>query len=333
MSKNLTSTVTVCIPTYNQSRYVLAAISSAVKQTVPVKVLVSNDGSTDDTALVLANAGLGENVKVVNHQQNVGIGKHVNWTLKQPETDLIVRLDSDDILYPAYVAELTALMDTWPKAGYAHCTIQEIDEEGNSRKIRRLARSSGYEDAESSLRAMVHGYRVAANIILFRREALLSAGFGNPQLNFAEDYDLCVRIADAGWGNVYTDQVLAGYRVWRTPNRQSVARKTSEIAGLQSVFCETLRGAYSKRNWSLAPLNRRRLELALAHSQYLDEAKVDPDDWLTLQQDLTNLAGVSWVKILFSDKSASMYMRGVLATFRKAKLRTIRKIKAIRSGV
>ncbi|HTF64155.1 MAG TPA: glycosyltransferase family 2 protein [Edaphobacter sp.] len=332
MSENLTSRVTVCIPTYNQSRYVLEAISSAVKQTVPVKVLVSNDGSSDDTALVLANAGLGENVTVVNHPKNVGIGKHVNWVLKQPETDLIVRLDSDDILYPAYVAELTALMDRWPKAGYAHCTIQEIDEEGISRKIRRLARGSGYEDAESSLRAMVRGYRVAANIILFRKEALLSAGFGNPQLNFAEDYDLCVRIADAGWGNVYADQVLAGYRVWRAPNRQSVARKTSEIAGLQSVFCDSLTGAYSKRNWGLSPLKRRRFELALGHSQYLDEAKVEPDDWRTLQRDLTNLAGASWVQILFADKPASRYTRGVLAKLRKAKLQIIGKVKAIRSG-
>lgn len=333
MSKNLMGSVTVCIPTYNQSRYVLDAVSSATHQTAPVRVLVSNDGSTDDTALVLANAHLNESVTVVNHSKNTGIGKHVNWVLKQPNTDLIVRLDSDDILYPDYIAVLSALMDKWPKAGYAHCAIQEIDEEGNSRQIRRLARGSGYEDAESSLRAMVRGYRVAANIILFRREALLSAGFGNPQLNFAEDYDLCVRIADAGWGNVYTEQILAGYRVWRAPSRQSVARKMSEIAGLQSVFCESLTSAFSKRNWSMSSLNRRRFELALAHSQFLDEADLDPKDRRALQQNLAKLAGPPWVEMLFADKPASIYTRRLLALLRKTKLGVIRKIKAIRSRV
>ena len=45
-----TALCTVCIPTYNQSEYLRKAIKSVALQTAPVRLLVSNDASPDDTA-------------------------------------------------------------------------------------------------------------------------------------------------------------------------------------------------------------------------------------------------------------------------------------------
>jgi glycosyltransferase involved in cell wall biosynthesis len=310
MIQDVVRRVTVCIPTFNQSQYILQSISSALTQTTPVEVFVSNDGSSDNTALILAEANFGNRVKIVNHVTNVGIGRHVNWLLQQPGTEMVARLDSDDRLNPSYVEELLALLDAYPRAGYAHCAVQEMDAEGCPRMIRKLARKSGYEDAESALRKMVLGYKVAANIILFRREALSAAGFGTTAINFAEDYDLCIRIADAGWGNVYADQVLACYRVWSAPTRQSVTRKISEIKGLHHVYSVSLGAAFLKRGWSTRTLRWRRLDLALGHSDCLDhDMGVTDQERDVLQTELMKLAGFRWASALFAKRGLGKWAR------------------------
>jgi glycosyltransferase involved in cell wall biosynthesis len=312
MSQVQEKRTTICIPTFNQSQYVLQAISSALAQTSPVEVYVSNDGSTDDTAAVLDTVDLNGSVKIVSHSINRGIGRNVKWLLKRPTTELIARLDSDDSLDPSYVDVLSKLLDAYPKAGYAHCAVEEIDDAGRPGRIRRLARKTGYEDAESSLHNMVLGYKVAANIILFRREALVSAGFGADTLNFAEDYDLCVRIADAGWGNVYSDQVHASYRVWGAPSRQSVFRKISEIQGLCHVYSVSLEGAFLKRDWSVRALTWRRIELALAHSAYFDKGTLSDSHWKSLQMELVKLTGLAWTSVLFERKGWGRWIRHAL---------------------
>ena len=312
MSQAQGKRTTICIPTYNQSQYVLEAISSALAQTSPVEVYVSNDGSTDDTAAVLAAGDLNESVKIINHSVNRGIGQNVKWLLQQPTTELIARLDSDDRLNSSYVDALSKLLDRYPKAGYAHCAVEEIDDAGRPGRIRRLARKSGYEDAESSLRNMVLGYKVAANIILFRREALVSADFGAETLNFAEDYDLCVRIANAGWGNVYSEQVHASYRVWGAPSRQSVLRKISEIQGLCQVYSVSLEQAFLKRDWSVRALKWRRVELALAHSAYFDNGTLSDSHWKSLQKELVKLTGLPRTTALFERKGWGSWVRHAL---------------------
>jgi glycosyltransferase involved in cell wall biosynthesis len=300
---------TICIPTFNQSKYVVQSVDSALSQSVSSDVLVSNDGSSDGTAEVLAKAEFNGRVMLVNHRTNVGIGIHVNWLLQQPATEFIARLDSDDRLCPTYIEELSALLDAHPQAGYAHCSVQEIDDEGREGKVRRLARRGEYEDADSSLMSMVRGYKIAANILLFRRKALEDACFGSPTINFAEDYDLCVRIADAGWGNVYCERVLAFYRVWSNSNRQSVARKMSEIEGLHHIFSTSLKDAFHKRGFSSGILARRRLELALQHSSYLDNGTITNGEWILLHAELIKLAGVRWSKMLFARNGFSAMIR------------------------
>jgi cellulose synthase/poly-beta-1,6-N-acetylglucosamine synthase-like glycosyltransferase len=247
--------------------------------------------------------------------------------LQQPKTEFIARLDSDDRLCPTYIEELLALLDAYPQAGYAHCSVQEIDDEGREGNIRRLARKSEYEDADSSLRSMVRGYKIAANILLFRRKALEDACFGSSAINFAEDYDLCIRIADAGWGNVYCDRVLASYRVWSNSNRRSVARKVSEIQGLHHIFSTSLRDAFHKRGFSSGVLARRRLELALQHSSYLDSETITNSERSLLCAELARLAGFRWSRMLFAQNGLSVTIRRSYLKVHDGKTRLKRAIK------
>jgi glycosyltransferase involved in cell wall biosynthesis len=309
----------VCIPTYNQAQYLAAAVASAEDQDCPVDVIVSNDASTDNTSDVLSAYKDSRRVKICDHTVNLGIGAHVHWLLRQPTSEFVVRLDSDDLLRPAYVSELSALLDLYPSAGYAHCAVMEIDEHGLDKRVRRLFRSHRFQSAEASLRAMALGYKVAANIIMFRREALASVNFGSPDLNFGEDYYLSILLADAGWGNVYCHKILASYRTWDGPRRPAFTRKMQEIQGLTAIFANVLQDCYSRRGWNARILRIRRLELALQHSAALDRLAISKAERDLIVNALSNLGGGRWLALLLGNRMSQKAAR--LTVLHKLNLR------------
>jgi GT2 family glycosyltransferase len=257
--------VAICIPTYNQAPYLERSVRSALAQTLPCEVWVSDDASTDETAEMMARL-LAEfpQIKYFRHQKNLGLPGNPRWLTQQPLAEYIVRLDSDDELLPGYVEKLLNALVTHPTAGYAHAAIQEVDGHGRKKKLRFLARHSGFQNSEDSLRASVSGYRVAANVCLFRRAALVQVDFFRPAAQYCDDWDLSVRLADAGWGNVYVNEVLASYRVWDTPAR--IRRKLAEVEGCRRLIEDSLMPAFARREWSLAPIMKARHQFALGHA-------------------------------------------------------------------
>ena len=306
---------TVCIPTYNQAEYLREAIESVARQTVPVRLIVSNDASPDNTSEVLGELQARYRFQATNHAVNLGISENVRWLLRQAETPLIMRLDSDDRLRPEYIDQLSRWLDRFPEAGYAHCAIQEIDRRGEMLHERRLARAEGYQEPDAALKRLVNGYQVAANLLLFRRDALTAVDFGatSGKIDMVEDYDLSVRLADVGWGNVYSAKILGEYRIWTGTSRPAVDRKLKELRGLKQIFSGSLREAFTRRGWSPKPLERRRVHLALASSEMLDRAGITPEERRALVQALQDLAGTGTIRWLLGPGLWPRLMRRSMA--------------------
>ncbi|CAN1209275.1 Glycosyl transferase family 2 [Tumidithrix helvetica PCC 7403] len=262
--------VAICIPTYNQSAYLEASVQSACSQTYSnIEVWVADDASTDETPSVMAK--LCEQFQQINYfrqEKNLGIAGNNTWLLNQPNTEFIVRLDSDDILKPDYVEKLLQLLEKYPEAGYAHTAIQIIDELGKPHAIKRVSRKATFQNSEEALQASVYGYRVAANICMFRSKVLRELKVYENRPEFVEDYDLSIRIADAGYGNVYSDEVLAYYRVWSDIGKVRSKRKNLQLSGYIRIFEESLLPAYAKRKWDTRVITRQRQQFALTHAAY-----------------------------------------------------------------
>ena len=263
------STVAICIPTYNQAEYLQKSIQSALDQTFPVSVYVCDDRSTDETQLICEKFSVqNPNFHYEQNEENLGIAKNVNKLLRWPNTDFIVRLDSDDLLHPDYVQTLLDLFNKYPNAGVGHVNVQQIDENDNFTRKRLLSRNKEFYLAERSLKECVYGYKVAANICMFKREVLEELNYTSGRPEYTEDYDLWVRIADANWGNVFSSTILAYYRVWIDKNnyRVSLNRKEAELIGYQRLFDECIEPAYKKRNWSQGIIKEQREKFALEHA-------------------------------------------------------------------
>ena len=88
----------VLIPTYNREEHVRAAVESVLAQTrTDFEVLVTDDGSTDDTPRSLAK--FGTRIQVIR-QANSGPEVARNSAAAHARGDYLVFLDSDDLLFP-----------------------------------------------------------------------------------------------------------------------------------------------------------------------------------------------------------------------------------------
>ena len=260
--------VAICIPTYNQADYLPIAVESAGRQDYrgTIEIWVGDDASTDHTGEVLADLESRiPSLRVLRQHTNKGIPENCSTLMRQPDADYLVRLDSDDELARDYVARLVEMMDRHPRAGYGHTAITQIDDSGDRIDTRRLFRGTGFQDAETSLQASLSGYRTVANVLMFRREALEELDFYEGRPAMRQDYDLAVRMADKGYGNVYLDEPLARYRVWADVKGVRAKRKALELEGYIQVFDEAFAPAWRRRGWNSGELTRQRRKLANHH--------------------------------------------------------------------
>lgn len=320
--------ISVCIPTYNQALYLESCINSILMQTKqPDEIIISDDCSTDNTKQILNRLSNNKLLKIIYQPINVGITQNINACFKLAAGDYIVRVDSDDILLPNYISEMSGLLDKYPNAGYAHCAIQEIDEQGKTLKERKLHRSKIFENDKEALLSSLKGYKVAANILMFRKEALQQTELINCTYNFAEDYYLATDIAAQGFGNVYNPKILANYRVWKDAKNVRIRRKLEEIKGLTSVFEEVIEPAFKARMYKENLITQAKTRFAKAQADCLSWTVFNAHEKHLLKDALLVLSSSAGAKSTYY-----LYEHNLQAlpnAFKKAKNTTKRLIKAI----
>jgi hypothetical protein len=121
-------TVDVIVDNYNYARFLRAAIDSALAQTYRhVRVTVVDDGSTDESRQIIEKYS--DRVSAV-YKENGGQASAFNASLEHSEGDIIVFLDSDDVLLPDAVARIVDVFRADPSVQRVHGRMEVIDVEG-----------------------------------------------------------------------------------------------------------------------------------------------------------------------------------------------------------
>lgn len=92
--------LSVVMPVYNGEQYLGEAIKSVLAQTYSnFEFIIINDGSNDDTELIIKNYQWKDpRIKSINLKQNGGISNALNVGIDFAHGDYIVRMDCDDII-------------------------------------------------------------------------------------------------------------------------------------------------------------------------------------------------------------------------------------------
>ncbi len=126
------ATVTVTIPTWNRSRLVRDAIDSVLSQTFSDWDLVVLDNASTDDTVAMVEAYADPRIRLIRHEQNMGLVKNVNSALKAgAESRYTALLMSDDVMYPTNLERKVDFLDRHPEAGMVHSAYKLVGNDGN----------------------------------------------------------------------------------------------------------------------------------------------------------------------------------------------------------
>ena len=131
--------LSVIVPVYNVAPYLRACLDSAaiaIRQAeVPAEIICIDDGSTDDSGLILDEYSKIKDVKCVSykilHQDNAGVSLARNAGLDIATGEWVMMLDGDDRWAPDLVAKLFEIVKKVPDCDAVGFSAQRIDEHGN----------------------------------------------------------------------------------------------------------------------------------------------------------------------------------------------------------
>lgn len=232
-------TVSAVVPVYNAAGYIIESLSSLLQQVRPLdEIIVIDDASTDNTcSLVEQILSLDSRVKLQRFLVNKGVSAARNFGIQAATGEWILFFDGDDIAAEKLLIKQLERANELEAQGYSkpllvHSAYQQIDGSGKC--------SSGVTRWKQALPEEVFGYFllrnhiITASGVLARREALVEAGGFNPQLRYAEDWDLWLRLAQKG-GFGYVDEPLVYVRRHPSNTSKSV---TTGLAGEQRVLSQ-----------------------------------------------------------------------------------------------
>jgi glycosyltransferase involved in cell wall biosynthesis len=121
---------TVIIPLFNKAEHILRTLKSVAWQKYPVaEIIVIDDGSTDEGALIVKNANM-ENVRLI-HQANQGVSAARNNGVALASHEYIAFLDADDQWLPLFLDEIARLIVNFPQAKFFGTRYQIVESENN----------------------------------------------------------------------------------------------------------------------------------------------------------------------------------------------------------
>lgn len=197
--------VSVIIPTYNYARYITDALRSVQAQThTNWECIVVDDGSTDDTAEVVARLRAEDARIQYVRQDNARQAAARNNGIRRARGDFFQFLDADDLIEPEKIeGQLRALRND-AETDVVYSDIRYFDSE-NPTDIRRTA-IAGEEpwmpgisgSGKDFLMRLVRNNIMPINAPLLPRAMIEKVGFFDEGLTPVEDWAYHIRCAAAG---------------------------------------------------------------------------------------------------------------------------------------
>lgn len=235
--------VAVLLPARDAARTVRAAASSILRQTWRDLALVAvDDGSTDETAAILHRLAERDPRVTVVSGPGEGIARALNRALARCDAPLVARMDADDLAHPRRLAIQLEALEADPALAAVGSQVKLFPR----RAVRQgMARYADWLNGLTSKALVERDLFVEAPLVhpaaVLRREALERVG-GWRDGPFPEDYDLWLRLAEAGGALSNVPFVLLGWR-------ESEGRLTRTDARYALPSHRALKAASLSRTW------------------------------------------------------------------------------------
>lgn len=130
----------VIIPTFNYARYIAEAIESVLSQTYPqqlIEIIVVDDGSTDDTKIVL-NYYIASGLIKYYYQENNGKASATRFAIEKSKGKYIFNLDADDYFLPDKIEQSIKVFESDEAIVHVASPARMLDEERQTYESERI---------------------------------------------------------------------------------------------------------------------------------------------------------------------------------------------------
>ncbi|HEY9596871.1 MAG TPA: glycosyltransferase family A protein [Cyanophyceae cyanobacterium] len=182
--------LTVIIPAYNGMPFLKDSIQSILNQTYKdFHLLIIDDGSTDGSPEYLKT--LVDSRVDVRYQNHTGLCDSLNQAIASSDSELIARLDQDDIALPFRLQEEIDFLISHSDYACVLSLISRITQNGKE-----------FGSYETDFVKKISDYKwglygsIVHSTICFRRESFLALGGYRSSLYPVDDYDLLLRFEE-----------------------------------------------------------------------------------------------------------------------------------------
>jgi len=227
-------TVAMYLTLHNRERFVVELLDSVLAQTLTDwRLYVRDDGSADNS-LAVARGYADRDTRVTvfageNLGQVQGRAELSRMSVGSSEP-FIAFLDDDDVLHPQCLEKTVAALSAAPTAGFVYTKYIDIDDRG-----RRLGPGYRCEVPYSRDRLLVDF--MTFHFRLIRRSVFDAVGGNDVNSDYADDYDLCLRLSEAA-DVVHVPEPLYAYRLH--PDSISSTQRLKQIEASKQAIDRAL---------------------------------------------------------------------------------------------
>ena len=193
--------ISVVMPSFNRAGLITRAITSILGQTLDrFELIIVDDGSTDGT-LALLERNRDPRIAVFQLRRNAGAPAARNAGVSMARSPLIAFQDSDDEWQPGLLAAHVSVL---ARADVSFCQLDQRYGSGHT-----LYPPPGWRLSSDVYAQLLESSHISTQTLAMTKGVFERAGGFDPAMPRFQDWDLVLRLAQAGARFHYIDQPLA----------------------------------------------------------------------------------------------------------------------------
>lgn len=230
-------TVSICVPTYNDGRFLRGSLASITAQTYPrLEILVSDDGSSDDTAEIVRSF---DDPRITYHRnpRNLGQFENVNRCIQRARGEYIAIYHSDDLYDPRIVEKEVSFLEAHPEAGAVFALDRWVDDRDRVFGATRLpngVRANICLELTDVIPALLRNKNrfLRAPTFMGRAEVFRRVGlFNTADYDIAGDLEMWLRILTE-----FKIGILGEHLMWYRSGRTQVSMRYNHLRTCEEHF-------------------------------------------------------------------------------------------------
>ncbi|HKJ04946.1 MAG TPA: glycosyltransferase [Geopsychrobacteraceae bacterium] len=239
--------VSILLPVRNEEQHLITALRSLQRQTFRNwELVVVDDGSSDTTPDILETFATKDPRVQIIRQPATGLVSALNRGLEACKTPYVARMDGDDVCHPDRLGKQFTVLQNDPSLTLVASCVRHFP------RMNVQGGMLAYEEWQNEnlshtdiSRNLFIESPFAHPSVMYRRDAVFEIG-GYRQKNWAEDYDLWLRLAEQGARFARCPETLL---YWRDrPQRLTRTADNCSLEAFRACKAHFLKRSYLKES-------------------------------------------------------------------------------------